>query len=67
MAEAAPSAATLTKAVLDEESARLAAQAEGASARVLVDAELYGVGDEAMTLRQGVSVGGLAMLTVLAC
>jgi ABC-type branched-subunit amino acid transport system ATPase component/predicted MFS family arabinose efflux permease len=60
------SAASLTAAVLDEEAARLAEQAQAAEARVLDDQELYGVGDEPMTLRQGVSIGGLAMLSVLA-
>jgi ABC-type branched-subunit amino acid transport system ATPase component/predicted MFS family arabinose efflux permease len=59
-------AADLTAAVLDEESERLAAQAEAAEARVLADDELPGVGDRAMSLREGVRVGGLALLGVLA-
>src|SRR5438105_3043438 len=59
-------AATLTAAVLDEEAARLASQAESDEARVLDDGELYGVGDEALTLRQGVRVGGVALLAVVA-
>jgi ABC-type branched-subunit amino acid transport system ATPase component/sugar phosphate permease len=58
--------ATLTEAVLDEEAARLAAQAEAAEARVLDDAELPGVGDESMTLREGVRVGGTGLLAMLA-
>jgi ABC-type branched-subunit amino acid transport system ATPase component/predicted MFS family arabinose efflux permease len=60
------SAATLTQAVLDEESARLSAQAEAAERRVLADEALPGVGDDAMSLRTGVRVGGLALLSVLA-
>jgi ABC-type branched-subunit amino acid transport system ATPase component/predicted MFS family arabinose efflux permease len=63
---AAGSAAALTQAVLDEEAARLALQAEAAKARVLADDELPGVGDEAMTLRQGLRIGGLSLLAVLA-
>jgi ABC-type branched-subunit amino acid transport system ATPase component/predicted MFS family arabinose efflux permease len=59
-------AAALTQAVLDEEAARLAEQAESAEARVLEDDELPGVGDEEMTLRQGVRAGGLGLLAVLA-
>jgi ABC-type branched-subunit amino acid transport system ATPase component/predicted MFS family arabinose efflux permease len=60
------SATTLTRAVLDEEADRLAAQAEAAEARVLGDDELPGVGDEAMTLRHGLRVGGVSLLAVLA-
>jgi ABC-type branched-subunit amino acid transport system ATPase component/predicted MFS family arabinose efflux permease len=60
------SAAALTQAVLDEEAARLAEQAAAAEARVLDDSELYGVGDKPMTLREGVAVGGLGLLVVLA-
>jgi ABC-type branched-subunit amino acid transport system ATPase component len=60
------SAASLTLAVLNEEQARLAAQAESTESRVLEDGALPGVGDAAMSLRQGVSVGGLALLSVLA-
>ena len=59
-------AATLTAAVLDEEADRLVAQAEAAEARVLDDDELPGVGDRAMSLREGVRIGGLALLGVLA-
>jgi ABC-type branched-subunit amino acid transport system ATPase component/predicted MFS family arabinose efflux permease len=58
-------AAALTQAVLDEEAARLAEQAESAEARLLDDDQLPGVGDEELTLRQGVRVGGLSLLAVL--
>jgi ABC-type branched-subunit amino acid transport system ATPase component/predicted MFS family arabinose efflux permease len=58
-------AAALTQAVLDEEAARLAEQAESAEARLLDDDQLPGVGDEALTLRQGVRAGGLSLLAVL--
>ncbi|HWS45623.1 MAG TPA: MFS transporter, partial [Acidimicrobiia bacterium] len=60
------SAAALTRAVLDEEAARLTEQAHAAEARVLADNELPGVGDAPMSLREGVQIGGLALLTVLA-
>jgi ABC-type branched-subunit amino acid transport system ATPase component/predicted MFS family arabinose efflux permease len=60
------SAAALTLGVLDEEAARLADQAAASESRVLADDELYGVGDEAMTLRQGVAIGGASLLAVLA-
>ena len=59
------SAATLTQAVLDEEAARLAEQAAAAEARVLDAAELYGVGDPPVTLRQGIATGGATLLVVL--
>jgi ABC-type branched-subunit amino acid transport system ATPase component/predicted MFS family arabinose efflux permease len=60
------SAASLTQAVLDEEAARLTEQADAAEARVLADEELPGVGDAAMSLREGVNIGGLGLLSVLA-
>src|SRR5690242_14769251 len=59
------SAAALTEAVLDEEAARLAAQAQAAEANVLSDDQLPGVGQEPMSLRQGVEIGGLALLVLL--
>jgi ABC-type branched-subunit amino acid transport system ATPase component len=65
-AEPGTSAAALTQAVLDEEATRLAEQAQAAEARVLDDDQLPGVGDAPMTLRQGLEVGGLALLTLLA-
>jgi ABC-type branched-subunit amino acid transport system ATPase component/predicted MFS family arabinose efflux permease len=60
------STAALTEAMLDEEAARLAAQARAEESAVLDDDELPGVGDPAMSLRQGVQVGGLALLAMLA-
>src|SRR3954452_6166805 len=60
------SAAALTQIVLDEEAQRLAAQADASESRVLTDEELPGVGDASMTLRQGVRIGGLSLLAVLA-
>jgi ABC-type branched-subunit amino acid transport system ATPase component len=65
-AEPQTSAAALTQAVLDEEATRLAEQAQAVEARVLDDDQLPGVGDAAMSLRQGLEVGGLALLTLLA-
>jgi ABC-type branched-subunit amino acid transport system ATPase component len=66
MTDTAASAADLTRAVLDEEAVRLEEQARAAEQRVLADDELPGVGDEAMTLKQGVRVGGLSLLAILA-
>ncbi len=60
------SASSLTQAVLDGEAERLADQAESAEARVLNDEELPGVGGAAMSLRDGVKVGGAKLLAVLA-
>jgi ABC-type branched-subunit amino acid transport system ATPase component/sugar phosphate permease len=62
---AAPSVELLTRAVLDEEASRLAEQAAASEARVLDEAELPGVGDDAMSLREGVAVGGLMLLAVI--
>src|SRR6185503_14921028 len=45
---------------------RLAEQAAAAEQRVLADDELPGVGDEELTLRQGIGIGGPAILLVLA-
>lgn len=59
------SAAALTQAVLDEEAVRLAEQARADASRVLADEELPGVGDEAMTLREGLRHGGAALLVAL--
>jgi ABC-type branched-subunit amino acid transport system ATPase component/sugar phosphate permease len=64
-APAETSAADLTQAVLDEEAARLAAQAAADEDRVLEDEELPGVGDESLTLKQGLQVGGFSLLTIL--
>jgi ABC-type branched-subunit amino acid transport system ATPase component/predicted MFS family arabinose efflux permease len=62
----ATTAAALTQIVLDEEADRLAAQAAASEANVLADDELPGVGDESMTLRQGLRIGGFSLLAVLA-
>jgi ABC-type branched-subunit amino acid transport system ATPase component len=63
--EAPSSAASLTQAVLDEESDRLAGQAAAAEGRVLADGELPGVGDEELTLRESLKIGGASILGVL--
>src|SRR4051812_17099936 len=60
------SAAALTQAVLDEEAARLAEQAHSDETRLLADEELPGVGDSPMSLRQGIRVGGMSLLALLA-
>jgi ABC-type branched-subunit amino acid transport system ATPase component/sugar phosphate permease len=60
------SAVALTAAVLDEEAARLATQAAAEEGQVLDDSELPGVGDEPLTLRQAIGVGGVSVLTVVA-
>jgi ABC-type branched-subunit amino acid transport system ATPase component/predicted MFS family arabinose efflux permease len=64
--ETGSSAAALTQAVLDEEAQRLELQADAAEARVLADDELPGVGDEPVSLREGVRIGGAGLLVVLA-
>jgi ABC-type branched-subunit amino acid transport system ATPase component len=61
-----PSAASLTQVVLDEEADRIAAQAAEAQARVLADEELPGVGDEELSLRDGLRIGGPSLLLLLA-
>jgi ABC-type branched-subunit amino acid transport system ATPase component/predicted MFS family arabinose efflux permease len=58
-------ASALTKAVLDEEAARLSAQHDAAEARVLSDAELPGVGDEKIGLGSAVAVRGAGLLASL--
>ncbi len=58
------SAAALTQAVLDEEATRLAEQAADDEV-VLPDDELPGVGDPALSLRDGVRIGGSTILVVL--
>jgi ABC-type branched-subunit amino acid transport system ATPase component/predicted MFS family arabinose efflux permease len=60
------SAAALTRAVLDEEAARLAHQAAAVEAETLADEELPGVGDAALSLRDGLKVGGAGTLGLLA-
>ncbi len=66
MTDVAPSAADLTRAVLDEEAVRLAEQAAAGESRVLADDELPGVGAAEMTLPQALGIGGASLLVVLA-
>lgn len=61
----ATSAARLAAAVLDEESRRQTEQAERDRAVVFPDDLLPGVGDEPMTLRQAMSVGGRTTVVML--
>jgi ABC-type branched-subunit amino acid transport system ATPase component/predicted MFS family arabinose efflux permease len=59
------SAAALTAAVLSEESARHAAQAERSEPTVFATESLPGVGAEVMTLKEGIAKGGLATFIIL--
>ena len=61
----APSAAALAAAILDEEAKRRVAQAERDAETVLRDDLLPGVGDEPMTLREGLRTGGKSMLVMM--
>ena len=61
----APSAAELAAAILDEEARRQAVQAERDAETVLPDDLLPGVGDEPMTLREGLRTGGKSMLVMM--
>ena len=61
----APSAAELAAAILDEEARRQAQQAERDAETVLPDDLLPGVGDEPMTLREGLRAGGTSMLVMM--
>ena len=61
----APSAAELAAAILDEEARRQAVQAARDAETVLPDDLLPGVGDEPMTLREGLRAGGTSMLVVM--
>ena len=60
-----PSATELAAAILDEEARRRAAQAERDAQTVLPDDLLPGVGDEPMTLREGLRTGGKSMLVMM--
>ena len=61
----APSVAELAAAILDEEANRRVAQAERDAETVLPDDLLPGVGDEPMTLREGLRTGGKSMLVMM--
>ena len=60
-----PSVADLAGAILEEEARRRAEQAERDAATVLPDDLLPGVGDEPMTLKDGLRSGGKATLLVM--
>ena len=60
-----PSVADLAAAILDEETKRRAEQAERDAEAVLPDDLLPGVGDEPMTLREGLRAGGTSMLVMM--
>ena len=60
-----PTAAELAAAILDEEAKRRAEQVERDAETVLPDDLLPGVGDESMTLRQGLRVGGTSMVVMM--
>ncbi len=61
----AGSTASLTAAVLDEEAARLDAQSERDNEVLFADDLLPGVGSEEMTLKEGLSKGGVRTFAVL--
>ena len=60
-----PSVADLASAILDEEAKRRIEQAERDAETVLPDDLLPGVGDEPMTLRDGLRAGGKATVAVM--
>ena len=60
-----PSVADLAGAILDEEAKRRAEQAERDAETILPDDLLPGVGDEPMTLREGLRAGGTSMLVMM--
>ena len=60
-----PTAAELAAAILDEEAKRRAEQVERDAETVLPDDLLPGVGDESMTLRESLRVGGSSMLVMM--
>lgn len=59
-------ASALTEAVLAGEAERLAEQKVASEPQVLRDDELPGVGDDAMTLLEGIRAGGFATIALLA-
>ena len=61
----ASDAAALTAVVVAEEEARREAQAAAEAGELLPDDLLPGVGGEAMPFRQGLKLGGVAMITAL--
>jgi ABC-type branched-subunit amino acid transport system ATPase component/predicted MFS family arabinose efflux permease len=61
----APSAASLTAAVLDEEARRQSEQAASNARVVLDDAQLPGVGEQHLTLREGLRTRGARVFGVL--
>lgn len=58
--------ADLSSALLHEEASRLEAQQIDAEVKIRADADLPGVGDEQMTLRQGLAAGGTSTIAALA-
>jgi ABC-type branched-subunit amino acid transport system ATPase component/predicted MFS family arabinose efflux permease len=60
------SAAALAGTVLAEEAARREAEDAAAEASVRADQDLPGVGDETMSLRDGLAAGGVSTISVLA-
>ena len=60
-----PTVTELAAAILDEEARRRAEQVERDAETVLPDDLLPGVGDEPMTLREGLRVGGTSMLAMM--
>lgn len=59
-------AADLTAALLDEEASRLEAERADHAVDVRADDELPGVGEEHMSLRQGIAIGGTSTIGMLA-
>ena len=66
MTDREASAADLTTALLDEEAARLQAEAAQHEVAVRPDEELPGVGEESMSLRAGIAAGGASTVAMLA-
>ncbi len=60
------SPADLTGALLEQEAKRLEAQKVETEVKVRADSDLPGVGDEQMTLREGLAAGGSSTVAVLA-